>query len=455
MSRIITQKAEENKQISERIKNFMKRFDVSSALKSSNAVKIKGFAVIEIFQYLFMLVFAHRSIYMDMKRDTVPFAKDTVYRFLNSARINWLRFTTRLSAKIIEDAIAPLTSEQRENVLIIDDSVFERNRSKKVELLTKVFDHAKRNYIYGFRMLTLGWSDGNTFMPVNSILLSSENDNTVVNIPESTDKRTNAYKRRKLSRSKANDAMITLIKEAKAACIKASYVLFDSWFASPDSICKVRTLGYDIIAMIKKTPKVFYECNGKMMSVCDIFKSNKKRRGRSRYLLSVDVNVVKNDNVIPAKIVFVRNRNKRSDYLCILSTDTSLTEDEIIRIYGKRWSIEVFFKVCKSYLCLTKECRSISFDAMTAHTAVVFTRYMMLAVSKRESEDPRSMGELFMCCTDELADVSFAQAFSLLMDLFVGHAVEYLSISEQVISAFVDKFLEAIPDALKIKLMAA
>ena len=258
MSRIITQKAEENKQISERIKNFMKRFDVSSALKSSNAVKIKGFAVIEIFQYIFMLVFAHRSIYMDMKRDTVPFAKDTVYRFLNSARINWLRFTTRLSAKIIEDAIAPLTSEQRENVLIIDDSVFERNRSKKVELLTKVFDHAKRNYIYGFRMLTLGWSDGNTFMPVNSILLSSENDNTVVNIPESTDKRTNAYKRRKLSRSKANDAMITLIKEAKTACIKASYVLFDSWFASPDSICKVRNLGYDVIAMIKKTPKVFY-----------------------------------------------------------------------------------------------------------------------------------------------------------------------------------------------------
>ncbi|MBE6844064.1 MAG: transposase [Ruminococcus sp.] len=455
MSKIITQKAEENKQISERIKSFMKRFEVSSALKSSNAVKIKGFAVIEIFQYLFMLVFAHRSIYMDMKRDTVPFAKDTVYRFLNSARINWLKFTTRLSAKIIEEAIEPLTSEQRKNVLIIDDSVFERNRSKKVELLTKVFDHAKRKYFYGFRMLTLGWSDGNTFMPVNSVLLSSENDNTVMNIPEEIDKRSNAYKRRNLSRSKATDAMITLIKEAEAACIKASYVLFDSWFASPDSICKIRNLGYDVIAMIKKTPKVFYEYNGKMRSVCDIYKSNKKRRGRSRYLLSVNVNVVKNDNAVPAKIVFVRNRNKRSDYLCILSTDTSLTEDEIIRIYGKRWSIEVFFKVCKSYLCLTKECKSISFDAMTAHTAVVFTRYMMLAVSKRESEDPRSMGELFMYCTDELADISFAQAFSLFMDLFISHAEKFLTISEQDISVFVDKFFEAIPDTLKIKLKAA
>ena len=80
---------------------------------------------------------------------------------------------------------------------------------------------------------------------------------------------------------------------------------------------------------------------------------------------------------------------------------------------------------------------------------------MMLAVSKRESEDSRSMGELFMWCTDELADVSFAQAFSLLMKLFVDHAEEYLTISEQEISDFVEKFLEAIPDVLKIKLKAA
>ena len=184
MSKIITQKAEENEHISEEIKGFMKRFDVSSTLKSSNAVKIKGFAVIEIFQYLFMLVFTHRSIYMDMKKDTVSFAKDTFYRFLNAAHVNWIKLTTRLSAKNIEDAIVLLISEQRENVLIIDDTVFERNRSTKVELLTKVFDHAKRKCIHGFRMLTLDWSDGNTFIPVNSVLLYSENDKTVMIIIE-------------------------------------------------------------------------------------------------------------------------------------------------------------------------------------------------------------------------------------------------------------------------------
>lgn len=72
------------------------------------------------------------------------------------------------------------------------------------------------------------------------------------------------------------------------------------------------------------------------------------------------VEIVKDDVAIPAKIVCVRNRNKRKDWLAIVSTDVTLSEDEIIQLYGKRWDIEVFFKVCKSYLRLTNECHSLS-----------------------------------------------------------------------------------------------
>ena len=89
-------------------------------------------------------------------RNTPAFRKDTVYRFMKMTQVNWIRFTTVLSSRIIKDAIVPLDSEDRANVLIVDDSMFERNRSKKVELLTKVYDHAKHAYKFGFRMLTLG-----------------------------------------------------------------------------------------------------------------------------------------------------------------------------------------------------------------------------------------------------------------------------------------------------------
>ena len=59
-----------------------------------------------------------------------------------------MRFTSLLSAKIATSTITKLTDEKRVNVLIIDDTMFERNSSNKVELLSKVYDHAKKTYKY-------------------------------------------------------------------------------------------------------------------------------------------------------------------------------------------------------------------------------------------------------------------------------------------------------------------
>ena len=43
--------------------------------------------------------------------------------------------------------------------------------------------------------------------------------------------------------------------------------------------------------------------------------------------------------LIPVKLVFVRNRNKRNEYIILLSTDCSLSNAEIVRVYGGRWKI--------------------------------------------------------------------------------------------------------------------
>ena len=151
-----------------------------------------------------------------------------------------------------------------------------------------------------------------------------------------------------------------------------------------------------------------------MCSCKDIFRRCKHRRGRSRYLLSVPVEICGGDDdatPIAAKLVFVRNRSNRKDYLVLLSTDASLTEDEIIQLYGKRWDIEVFFKTCKSGLRLTKERRSLSYDAVCAQTAIVFMRYLFLAVVVREDSDLRSSRPLFYLAADKIVDISFAAAF--------------------------------------------
>lgn len=457
MNKSITRATQNDKQISKSIKRFFTRFHISSALKASNAYKKKGIPVTEIFQYLFLLIFSNRSMYMNLitGRNTPAFAKDTVYRFMKMIQINWICFTTILSSWIIKDAIIPLDSKDRANVLIIDDSMFERNRSKKVELLAKVYDHAKHAYRFGFRLLTLGWSDGSAFLPVNSILLSTENEKNRINEAANVDKRTIGYKRRKLSMEKGTSAMLALLEAAKKAVIPAKYVLFDSWFSSPSTLHAVKEIGYDVIGMVKKTPKMFFRYNGEDMSLVSIYNRNKKRRGRSRYLLSVMVDVVKDGETIPAKGVYVCNRNKRKEYLCLISTDTNLNENEIIRIYGKRWDIEVFFKVCKSYLNLSRECNSLSYDAMTAHTAVVFTRYMMLSLESLESNDNRSLGELFLYFSGEMSDITWIQAFQMLLQMFRTMLTENTELSDEKISELVDAFINALPVMLKTQLQAA
>ena len=346
-------------------------------------MKEKGVSPVSLLRYKLSNIFVGRSMYMQQRTGsfTEQFSKNTFYRFLNSVKTNWLRFTSLLAADIVNHDIRDLTDQERKNVFIIDDSLFNRTSCKKTELGSKVFDHTDMHFKKGFRMLTLSWSDGNTLIPVNSCLLAFAKDANIIGPVRGFDSRTLAGKRRKLAQTKAPEAMMTLLDTALSAGLNANYVLFDSWFSNPAQVTAIHAKGMEVIAMIKKSSRIKYSYCGEQLNIKEIYSRNKKRRGRSKYLLSVDIMVGK-DNPIPAKIVCVRNKANRKDWLAFICTDTTLSEEEIIRIYGKRWQIEVFFKTCKSMLNLIGECHSLSYDALTAHVAIVFTRYMLLAMEQ-------------------------------------------------------------------------
>ena len=116
--------------------------------------------------------------------------------------------------------------------------------------------------------------------------------------------RTVGYKRRKLSLEKGTQAMLTLLDAAKKAAIPAKYVLFDSWFSSPSTIHAIKRMDFDVIGMVKKSPKLFFRYDGEDMSLISIYNKNKKRRGKSKYLLSVMVDVVKDGDIISYLIAY-------------------------------------------------------------------------------------------------------------------------------------------------------
>ena len=435
---------------------FFKNFKIGDLLRKCNACKQKGVPVLDIFKYKLCNIFSDRSMYMQMKTNSYrePFSKNTFYRFLDSAKANWLRFTTLLSKKVIE-SLEPLTSEERINAFIIDDSLFERTSCKKTELGARVFDHCNGRYKKGFRLLSLLWTDGNTAIPVNSCLLSSTQDKNVLGTVKSFDGRSLAGQRRRLSRMKGTKAMIELISKALSTGIKADYVLFDTWFSSPAQLLEIKKLGLDAIAMIRKSSKIRYIYEGKKLNLNKIYGMNKKRRGRSRYLLSVNVEIEKDGMYIPAKIVCVRNKKNRKDWVPFICTDPDLSEKEIIRIYGKRWQIEVFFKTCKSMLNLVGECHSLSYDALTAHVAIVFTRYMLLALTGRQNQDLRTMGEIFFFLTDELSDITFAYAFGIILQAMIDSIHRHFQITDEQMQEFINDFYLGLPEYMQTALAKA
>ena len=436
------------------ISSFFCTFGIGNLLRMCNAQKEKGVPILDIFKYKLCNVFSDRSMYMQQKTGSFKesFSKNTFYRFLNSPKTNWLRFTTLLSKKVV-DKVEPLTDDERVNAFIVDDSLFERTSCKKTELGSRVFDHTSMKYRKGYRLMTLGWTDGNTFLPINSCLLASSKEHNLIGPVEQFDGRSLAAKRRKFAQMKGTEVMIELLRNAHSAGHSADYVLFDTWFSSPAQLIAVKNLGLDSIAMIKKSSRIYYEYEGEQLSIKKIFGICKKRRGRSKYLLSVNVMVGKEK--LPAKIVCVRNKKNKKDWIAFICTNPELSEEEIIRIYGKRWQIEVFFKTCKSYLNLISECHSLTYDALTAHVAIVFTRYLMIAMEQRRNEDDRTLGEIFYFFTDELKDITFGESFHIIITAMIESVCAIFQPTEEQLELFIEMFVGRLPEYIRNSLAKA
>lgn len=258
MNTIISNKTNAEHMITSKIDAFLNDFSISKLLKKSNFYKERGTLCVVVLKEIFGLVFSGKNLYRTLKMnpEDISFKKNTAYRFLNSSSYNWARLLLLLVTAII-DGINRLTSDDRVSVLIVDDSLFDRSRSKKVELLSRVFDHTTHKFVKGFKMLTLGWSDGNTFLPVAFSLLSSRHEKKLLcPINNRLNKRSSGFKRRTEAIANSTETLLKLLDSVKG--LPAKYLLFDSWFAFPKTIINVMKRKLDVICMLKISSKIHY-----------------------------------------------------------------------------------------------------------------------------------------------------------------------------------------------------
>ena len=395
----------------------------------------------------FMPVSVHFMFNNGMVTD---YKQDTFYRFDRMPKANWERLQLETACNVIND-IESRTSDDHINVLIFDDSLYQRRRGKGTDLCARVFDHNDHKMRLGYRMMTGGWSNGDVFIPFSQVLLSTREDRNMVGPDDPVDLRTLCGKRRARAKEKGTKVVQAMVESAIGADIPFDYVLFDTWFSNPCQLLDLKESGADVIAMVKKgstkytwtDPDTGESCK---LNTKEIYGRNKKRCGRSKFLLSVEVAVSDAaGREIPAKLVYARNTHKRNEWVCFICTDMSADEETILRVYSLRWNVETYFLVSKSYLKLRTECHSTSYDAITAHMVIVALRYMILSVERFNNTDNRSLMDLFYQIKREIINNIMDKAITIIVDALLNSVQKYFKATENQMNEMLCSFIQGLP----------
>ncbi len=125
--------------------------------------------------------------------------------------------------------VAPLLKDSQDSYLLVDDSVQDKNYSKKIELVKLQYSGAAGGLVRGIGVVNLLHSDGEDFYPIDLRVYDPAGDGKT-----------------------KNDHFLEMLLRAKSdKGLKANTVLFDAWYASVDNLKVIHRLGMIFVTTLK------------------------------------------------------------------------------------------------------------------------------------------------------------------------------------------------------------
>lgn len=437
--------------------NVLKGFSLSKITKEFSVSKSKGVDSANLFHILFVLPFIGvlniRGLLLSGYSPELIAKKDAFYTFMNNPRINWrkivLLFAKQFARIAKQKSIDHDAKNQTPKMLIVDDTQLDKS-GKKAELIGKVFDHCTHAYSLGMKVLTLGFWDGKSFLPID---FSIHNEPTKkqnrglkakelkAQFSKQRDEDTSgALRIREVSESKIEMA-ITMIKAAIKNGFIPQYVLADSWFIADEFLKSIRNIKKKLadkihVIGIMKTNRILC-LNGKNIKADYIPEIKQKLIQKNRKLKCSYIPLIVDYKGTELKVFFVK-MNGQNSWKMLIATDKTLSFTLAMKYYQIRWSIEVFFKDAKQNLHLGK-CQSPDFDAHIASISICFMNYMLLALAKR-FESYETLGQAFKAIKDDILEDTLAIK---LWKFFTEFFVEILSELGVDWELFIEKIIQS------------
>ena len=257
---------------------------------------------------------------------------DQVSRMLNSQQLepkDWWQ--------IVKHAVR--TMQGADGVITIDDSIIEKPYTDENELISWHYDHAQGKTVKGINFITALYTVDQVSLPVTYRLVSKS---------ESYIDKQGKPKRR--SPVTKNDHFRAMLHNCVRNRIPFRYVLNDIWFASAENMCSVkRKLDKEFVMALKTNRKI-------ALSLPD--KHNGRYYRLDKLDLPEDTVTVIYLEQLPFPLYLLRQTCTNADgstaVRYLVTSDSSLTADQIITIYHKRWKVEEYHRSLKQNASLAK-----------------------------------------------------------------------------------------------------
>lgn len=248
-------------------------------------------------------------------------------------------------------------------MLIIDDSIAEKPYTDENEIICWHYDHSQDRSVKGINFVTCLYHANGYSLPVGFSLVAKTQDYI--------DKKDGKRKRR--SPVSKNEYYRDLLRVAKANQIPFKYVLSDVWYSAAENMMFIKhDLDKDFIMPLKANRKVALseqaKRDGQWVPLDQL--TLEANTPLEIYLESVDF------PLLLVQQVFA-NEDDSTGIQYLVSSDTTLTGDQMTTIYRKRWNVEPYHKSLKQNASLEKS-PTQTVTTQTNHLVAALWAYVKL-----------------------------------------------------------------------------
>jgi IS4 transposase len=230
--------------------------------------------------------------------------------------------------------------ESDDGVIVIDDSIEEKEYTDENELICWHWDHSKGRNVKGINFLSALYVTAEAALPVAFDL--------VTKVEAFVDEKTGNLKRR--SSISKNERYRMLLRIVVHNQIKFRYVINDAWYSSADNMKIIkRDLHKEFVMPLKANRKV-------------ALSQQEKERGQYRAVSQLELSAGTTLEVWLEGVEFplsltkqvFTNEDGSTGVLYLATSDMTLPCDRIQQLYQRRWSVEEYHKSLKQNVSLER-----------------------------------------------------------------------------------------------------